>query len=225
MFSIRNVFVFALVLILFASCSKSDQGVIEYKITYDQTKEENPLVNLMPTEMMVYYTDKVILTQIEGWMGIFKSHQLSNLTDSSNVLLMKLLDKKYFYRRSMSDAPLSFESLDIINLTYLDRDTVFRGYLCKQVLVEMLEDSLPKKYMLLYTNDIKVNSPNRNNPFYNIPGVLMNFRMDFKGMSMNLEFVRHRDSIFPENTFAIPSDYKELSREGMTTFFMELTAL
>lgn len=210
---------------LVTGCSKSTEGVVEYKITYDQTKEENPLVNLMPTTMKIYFNEQVILTQIEGWMGIFKSHQLSDLNDSSNVLLMKLLDKKFYYKRKLSEPPLDFEKLNIVRMDYLEADTIFKGYKCKQVIVDVIEDSIPKQYSLLYTNDIKINAPNRNNPFHEIPGVLLTFKMNFKGMSMNLEFISHRDTVFPENTFKIPGDYKELSRDEMTTFFQELTTL
>lgn len=220
----HNIFVI-FILVLVVGCSKPKEGVVEYKITYDQTKEENPLVNLMPTTMKIYYNDQSILTQIEGWMGIFKSHQLSDLSDSTNVLLMKLLDKKYFFKRKMSEAPLSFENLNIVQMNYVNRDTVFKGYNCKQVLVDIMEDSVLMRYKLLYTEDIHIVSPNRNNPFYEIPGVLLNFKMNFKGMSMNLEFLSYRDTVFPENTFKIPDDYKELSREDMTKFFQELTSL
>ncbi len=219
-----QVFIFLIIIMLATSCTPDKEGVIEYNITYKQTKDDNPLINLMPTTMDFYFKNDKILTQIEGWMGIFKSIQLSNLEDSSNVLMMKLLDKKYYYKRQLSDEPLSFEKLDIKQIDYPDNDTIYKGYNCKCVKVVM-NDSLSTTYNLLYTNDIKVVSPNRNNPFDEVPGVLMRFHMNLKGLSLQLEFESYRDTVFPEGTFQIPNDYKEISREEMTNFFNELNAI
>ncbi|PLX18610.1 MAG: hypothetical protein C0599_11990 [Salinivirgaceae bacterium] len=205
-------------------CAKKNEGVIEYKITYKQSKEDNPLINLMPTSMEYYFKDRKILTQIEGWMGVFKSIQISDLSDSSNVLLMKLLDKKYYYRRSLSELPLDFEDLKIDNIEYLSEPIDFKGYKCKQVRIKMA-DSLNSEYLFYYTNDIPVLEPNRNNPFKEIPGVLMRFNMSLQGLSLQLEFENYRDTVFPESVFKIPSDYKEISREEMNQFFNELNAM
>jgi len=221
----KIVLIFSVIVVVVSSCSQKDEGVIEYKITYEQSKEENPLVNLMPTQMNFFFTEDMILTQIEGWMGIFKSHQLSSLQDSTNILLMKLLDKKYYYKRKLSEAPLGFEKVDILKLEYLEKDTLYKGYKCKKVLANVMVDSMRRQFCFLYTNDIKVNSPNRNNPFSQIPGVLMKFNMSFRGIAMQLDFKDYRDTTFTESTFAIPTDYQELSREEMTEFFTKISTL
>jgi hypothetical protein len=215
---------FLITISLLVGCSKKNEGVIEYKITYTQSKEDNPLINLMPTSMEFYFKDNKILTQIEGWMGVFKSIQISDLNDSSNVLLMKLLDKKYYFKRSLNEAPLDFEKLSIKNIEYLDKPIDFKGYKCNQVKIKMA-DSLNSEFVFYYTNDIPVLQPNRNNPFNEIPGVLMRFNMSLQGLSLQLEFEKYRDTVFPENAFKIPSDYKEISREEMNQFFNELNAM
>ncbi|MDA3866754.1 MAG: hypothetical protein PF489_08415 [Salinivirgaceae bacterium] len=221
----RIVLFFLVIFVVFSSCSQKNQGVIEYTITYEQSKEENPLVNLMPTQMNFYFTDDKVLTQIEGWMGIFKSHQLSSLQDSTNILLMKLLDKKFYFTRKLSEDPLAFEKVNILKLDYIEKDTLYKDYKCKQVLAEVMVDSVRRQFRFLYTNDIKVNSPNRNNPFSQIPGVLMKFNMNFRGIAMQMEFKDYRDTTFTESTFEIPADYKEVSREEMTDFFTNISAL
>jgi hypothetical protein len=218
---------FSLVLIitfLVLGCTKKNEGVIVYDITYKQSKEENPIINLMPTTMEFYFKDDLILTQIEGWMGVFKSIQISNLSDSSNTLLMKLLDKKYYYKRSLSDTPLDFERLKINNVEYLKEKVIYKGYDCNQVRIEM-EDSLSSEFVFYYTEIFAVISPNRNNPFNEIPGVLMRFNMSLQGLSLQLDFKEYRDTVFPENTFDIPNDYLEISREEMNQFFNELNAM
>lgn len=218
----------AITLLIFSAlligCTKKNEGVIEYNITYKQSKEENPIINLMPTTMEFYFKDELILTQIQGWMGVFKSIQISNLSDSSNVLLMKLLDKKYFYRRSLNDVPLDFEKLKISKIDYLDEIVDYKGYNCNKVRIQM-GDSVKSEYVFYYTKDIPVKQPNRNNPFNNIPGVLMKFNMSLQGLSLQLDFKDYRDTVFPENTFQIPSDYKEISKEEMNQFFNELNAM
>lgn len=224
MVSVKNSFILLIITFLLIGCAREEEGVIEYNITYAQSKEDNPLINLMPTSMDFYFKDQKVLTQIEGWMGIFRSVQLSDLEDSTNVLMMKLLDKKYYYVRHLSEDPLGFETLDIKKIDHFNNDTVYKGYKCKKARVYM-NDSLSTVFDLLYTDEISIPAPNRNNPFSDIPGVLMQFRMDFKGISLKLDFKEYRDTIFPETTFAIPSDYEKLSRQEMADFFNELNAI
>jgi uncharacterized lipoprotein YehR (DUF1307 family) len=212
------------IITLLVGCSTKNEGVIEYNITYKQSKEENPIINLMPTSMEFYFQDDLVLTQIQGWMGVFKSIQISNLKDSSNVLLMKLLDKKYYYKRSLSDDPLDFEKLEISNIEHLKEVVDYKGYKCNKVRIQM-NDSAKSEFVFYYTKDIPVKEPNRNNPFSSIPGVLMKFNMSLQGLSLQLDFKDYRDTVFPENTFLIPSDYTEISKEEMNQFFNELNAM
>ena len=222
---ILSYIIFLLIInILFLSCKKSNEGVIRYNITYEQSKADNPLINLMPTSMDFYYEDQKILSQIEGWMGIFKSIQLSDLEDSTNVLMVKLLDKKYYHVRQLSEDPLDFEKLDIKRLVFSDNDTIYKGYQCKKVQVVM-NDSAKTIYNMLYTNDINIPKPNRNNPFSDVPGVLMRFNMKIKGIKLHLDFEEARDTTFPQGTFTIPADYKKVSREKLSDFFNELNAI
>ncbi len=224
MVSFRTTSLIFVIIVLFISCTHDDEGVIEYNITYEQSSDDNPLINLMPTSMDFYFKDQKVLTQIQGWMGIFKSIQLSDLEDSTNVLMMKLLDKKYYYVRHLRDEPLGFETLNIKNIDYLDNDTVYKGYNCNRARVYM-NDSAKTVFDLLYTNEIKIPSPNRNNPFSEIPGVLMQFRMEFKGIELRLDFKEYRDTVFPKTTFAVPSSYEKISRKEMSDFFNELNAI
>lgn len=223
----RNIIKAASLLIiiyLIIGCAKKNQGIIEYSITYNQSKEENPIINLMPNSMEFLFKDDLVLTQIEGWMGVFRSIQISNLEDSSNVLLMKLLDKKYYYKRSLNEEPLDFEKIDIKSIEYLDDQIDYKGYNCNRVRIKM-NDSTNTEYIFYYTNDIKVKDPNRNNPFKEIPGVLMRFNMSLQGLSLQLDFKDYRDTVFSEETFNIPDDFSEISREEMNEFFNELNAI
>ncbi|ALO13958.1 hypothetical protein L21SP5_00278 [Salinivirga cyanobacteriivorans] len=221
---LKTILFSLLIIVLLNGCTRNQEGVIEYNISYDQSPDDNPLINLMPTSMDFYFKDQKVLTQIQGWMGIFKSIQLSDLEDSTNVLMMKLLDKKYYYVRHLKDAPLAFETLDIKNIEYLKKDTVYKGFNCNRARVYM-NDSAATKFDLLYTDEIDIPSPNRNNPFIEVPGVLMQFRMEFKGISLQLDFKDYRDTVFPETTFAIPASYEKISRKEMSDFFNELNAI
>ena len=217
----RNVIYISFVTILLFSCVKKKDGIIKYSIEYGVSKDENPLINLLPKEMTYYFHDDVIMSSIEGWMSVFKSIQISNLADSTNTIILKLLDKKYYFKRKFSEPPLSFENITIRKIEKIDSVFMFKNYKCKKAIV-YFNDTIEKPFEIFYTNDIKVKEPNRNNPFRSIPGVLMRFKMEIKSIPTYLEFESFQDTILDKKTFNIPPDYSKMSRNEMEDFFSEL---
>ncbi|WP_152541856.1 hypothetical protein [Saccharicrinis fermentans] len=89
-------------------------------------------------------------------------------------------------------------------ITYInDESKEVAGIQCKKAMVQF--DS-GDPFEVFYTNDIHIDQPNRHTPFRKVPGVLMEFHIDFNGIRFLFKASDISYDSPKKSTFNIPED-------------------
>ena len=206
----RFVFVFiTLGLLVFFGCDSSifkkgiDEGQITYNITYFQSDDENPLVSLLPTTMVIKFKDNSSIGIIEGWMGLFKSSYISNFKKKTNTSTFKVMDKKLAFETKFDEENFGFDPFPSLKIEHTTDEKMISGYKCKRAIATVGEEK-KDTFSIYYTDDIKINNPNWNTPFKEIAGVLMEFQAGMRGVQMKCVACKVEDLEIKDEEFEIP---------------------
>ncbi len=214
-----RVYTIIIVLLVFCfSCKQGndvaiDEGKIEYKISYLENNLDNIATNLLPKKMILSFNDKYSLTRIEGFMGVFSISLISDLRKNKDITLVKFFDSKYVHYGDKNEHSCIFDHVNIESLQFTESETNVAGY--KALSAKIKEEGLKNPYEILYTKDIANVSPNINNPFNEIDGVLLHFELQLNQLRMSLDASEVKGENVNEEIFSVPEDYKEISRENM----------
>lgn len=198
-----------------------NEGIITYDISYFQTEKENPLISLLPTQMTITFKDDKAISVFEGWMGIFSSCLITDVSEGENTTLMKLSDKKYYYISSINEPFIGKEN-DSISIRNSDEFKEIGGYKCYKSEVEV-SNSENNTFDIYYTEELKLKYPNINSPFKDLQGVLMEFQMEINSIEMKLTFNNINTNKVPDSVFSIPAGYNLISRTEMEKILSEIS--
>jgi len=190
-----------------------EEGIITYDITYFQTEKENPLISLLPTQMTITFKGDKAVSVFEGWMGIFSSCLITDISEGENKTLIKLSDKKY-YSVSAIDEPFIGEKIDSIYIKNLEETKDIAGYKCKKSTVKIYNPE-NSSFDIYYTDELNLKYPNINSPFKDIQGVLMEFQMEINSIEMKLTFNNLNTDKIHDSVFNVPEGYHNISRTEM----------
>ncbi len=200
----------------------ADEGVIKYKITYLKNQDENPLISLLPDHLNMYYKDNNVAMIVEGWMGIFKSSFIKKAETCEAVTVLKMLNKKYYYRIVTADAFMGMSGYKSPKITFDDKQKTVLGKTCKHAIVAI--DSINLVFDIYYTHDIAIENPNKHTLYEAIPGVLMEFQLEMNGIPMRLEASEIMDVEVDNQVFEIPEGYEEVTKEKIDEMFASLSS-
>jgi GLPGLI family protein len=200
------------------------QGMIVYDITYLQDESENSLISLLPDSMIYMFKNNSIVQIIEGWGKVFTMMGIVDYEKGTNSALLKVLGKKYHFETPLtSDESFGFDLLNGMEIEYIENETKeISGFLCKKAIVHFTDTVLQSPIEVFYTEDIKIENPNRNNPFKEIPGVLMEYQMSFQRIPMVMKFKYLENIKVKDSEFQVPDDFTKVSKDEMQQFINTL---
>ncbi len=198
----------------FSKSSYSNQGVIDYAITYNDSVEPNYDPSLRPQKMVVKYKDRNMLNRIEAFSGAVFFTFIQNYEKMENVTLIKLLDKKLYFKEPMEVGgyPAAYSEMPELTFELLNETEKFLGYKCSKA-IATFSDSTKQQFEILYTNELAVDNPNKNTPFEPINGVMLKFKVKLYELDMNIEAVSVKKGKVSEEDFVIPTDYELVNKE------------
>lgn len=215
------VLLFSSFVVLMFSCKnnffsgKLDEGVIEYDIEYIEDSKSNPLISLLPTAMSFKFKENNYIAKIEGWMGIFSMAGIYRKSNGTNTAILKIMNEKYYYQSDLNGPAFGFDSMPKMKIVYTDETKEIAGYTCKKATVNFDENPVWKSFDIYWTDEIEVERPNKNNPFDEVKGVIMEYRMSFQKIKMSLKATKVEKIDVLEEEFEIPSDFEKVPREKM----------
>lgn len=222
----KIIWTFSIILnIFFVGCSSiggSDEGAIVYEVIFDeQEKSSNPVIGLLPTEMTLYFKDNSSKTMIEGFMGMFITAYISNCETKKNSILFKVMADRHYCQTDFGEASLGFDPFDGLIIEETTESTDIIGLKANKVNVSF-ENSDIEPFDVYYTKDVKVHNPNWNNPYKEIDGVLLDFRVKMKGITMHLKAKELKKQEISPDIFIIPEGYKEVSPDELNAIVDEI---
>lgn len=207
--AITYFFVFSLVLV---GCAKDgvNEGVIKYDITFnEEEKKTNNVIGLLPTEMEQMFKNGNSKCRIEGFMGMFLTALISNTESKSNSYVFKVMTEKYYCSTKFGEPTLGFDPVTGMHLKRTSERKEIAGYKAYKVKVTFDDPSI-EPYDIYYTDEIKIYNPNWSNPYSEIQGVLLEFRVKMKGITMILKAKEVVKKEIPATEFNIPDGFKKV---------------
>lgn len=193
---------------------KISEGSIVYEITYLDDEEDNLLIALLPKTMTTKFKNNNTISIIEGFWGTFRLIYLSDFSTGQNYSILRILDKKYVYQFDTTQLPAGYDAMENIKIELTNDKTEIAGFTCKSALAHCPEISA-EPLTIYYTNEIKISSPNTNNPFKEIDGVLMGFQVKLAGINMKFLAKEVIEEIVDEDEFVMPDDYKQVTKSEL----------
>ncbi len=214
-----SIFLSVAFLLTIGSCKGPgvNEGVLVYDITYvEAEKASRPVIDLLPTEMRQLFKNNSSKGMIEGFMGMFLTAYISNAKTKTNSLIFKVMADKHYCQTAYGEYSLGFDSVENMRIEYSTEVVEISGLKANKATVYSSDSSF-NDFEILYTKDINIANPNWNNPFKEIDGVLLDFRVKMKGISMYIKLREILDEEVDPAEFVVPEGYKQVSPDSLNT--------
>jgi len=215
----KKVLIFLLFTFFIFSCTRHkveetrDQGYIEYDITYLENKLEKVSLSFMPKTMVLKFNKKYSQNTIDGFMGLISIRNISNIEKNQTTTLLKFLDNKYSYLAKNNEDACCYEMMEKLQIDFLEETKEIANYTCNKAIVTYPASGT--SFPIYYTKNINVKNPNQSNPYNSVDGVLLDFQLKLRGLTMNLTAKKVEFTEISNKEFIIPKDYKYISRSKM----------
>ncbi|WP_430817164.1 hypothetical protein [Carboxylicivirga sp. RSCT41] len=195
--------------------SKNDEGVITYKIVYPEEVTQRGFAAFLPTKMISTFKGKDYKISIKGDLSLYQLDYISRSNGDSTSTLFRIFDKRMYHQHEEDEYLFLFERVDETRLEFIEDQTkVIAGIECKKAIVHFSNPDL-RNITVYYTEEIAIVRPKENSPFDNIPGALMEFDLNFKGLELkciaeevDMKKINSKSFIIPENY--TPSEQGEI---------------
>jgi len=201
------------------ACKRGEnEGTIKYDITFDeQEKKERAIIDMLPNTMNYYFKQGSSVSEI-SFMGMFRTAYVSSVQNQTNSVLFYFMPKGYFCSTKFGEKTLGFDPMPSIVLTHTKEKKEILGFTAHKVHVSF-SDSVHEEYDVWYTKEFNIKNPNWHTPYKEIDGVLLDYRIKMKGISMHLTITSFSDLEVDSAKFAIPKSYKQVSPKEMDDIF------
>lgn len=221
-FFLTPYFLLVCTLLFLNSCkngfnTKNSEGVIHYQINYLDSEKDNPIIALLPQTMDLKFNGLKLSNELTGDMGLFAIRFVVNGEDSTTSTLIRVLGKKYTYKAQLGESIPGYNAFENLVIKY--DSTSYKkiaGVDCYMAEANFIDDKQERQIITMYyTEKLAVPNGNAYNPYSNVPGVLMSFRVKFNGINMEFiaQSIEYKD--VDEKEFSIPEDYEHVDRNGI----------
>jgi hypothetical protein len=198
------------------------EGIIEFKINYQNAEENNLLIGLLPNKLQIKFKENKVALDMTGGMGMFKIVLISNPETETAIQMVKLLNKKFALVLPKDEVDKLFKNqFEINNIEFIEgKDTVIATYNCKKAIVHC---SIPSRsYTVYFTDEFDINNPNWATPFKEINGILMDYYIKMYNIEMHLTNPVVIKEKVDDSIFNLPKDYKIISKEEMDNLLLNI---
>lgn len=190
------------------------EGYIEYEITYMENTLKNIPTELLPRKMLFKFKGDATNQKIDGFLGFFSIFHVVNPKKSINSTFLKVRNFKYYYPGGKRETSVGFDKMEGMKITYQPEMKTLAGYDAQRATISFPDES-KEGFDVYFTNEIPLNSPNRPNPYRQIDGVLLEFRLSLNNLDMHLKAREVVYTSIPDKEFIVPDGYKAVSRSEM----------
>lgn len=170
--------------------------------------------SMLPGSMEMDFKSGKYVTRLSAGMGMFKTTYLINIKDKTFAHTIKLITKKSVLHLNENQVDSMLKLKPQYTITFKKDMKVIAGYKCKHALA--VNDSDAKDtFSIYYTTAIKIKNPNWGTPFQKIPGVMLEYQMQQKGLCMHFTAEKVSFTKVDEKNFIISKDYQELNSKQM----------
>jgi len=218
--------IIGLPLLLAGTCEENSgevtEGVITYDISYPRPLEDKWMEKLMPSEMEMQFKNNNINTELTFGLGMIKIGYITNTQDKHLHEMLKFMRKKNVSHRGTEQVDELIAQIQNHKFELLPDTKSIAGYLCHKAQVKVDSPNNQYFYDLWYTDQINIKDPNWCTPFKDIPGVLMEYRVERFNVVMHFTAIEVEKTEILDTEFMVPKKYKEISIQAMEKNLMDL---
>ncbi len=165
----------------------------------------------MPDKWLFIFSNNKIKHELKASFNVFSLNFISGSPQDSCDVLFSFMDKNLYYPIAINDHFFLYDKNAKVVVTYEpDITKEIAGFNCSKATVKF-EGHEPVD--VFYTDEIQLLEPNRHTPMKIIPGVLMEFAVDYDSLKLKLTAKEFLDENPPVNTFKIPQNAKISNKE------------
>ncbi len=209
-------------ILLGASCSPDKTGGTEEGIIEFDTKaidEQHPLYGLAPSSATLKYKKEKFAMEMST-MGMFNTAIIGDTKTKTVAQTVKFMDIKQACIETEKD--IITDNLDYpLKIEETKETKQIIGFKAHKIRVTMANNPTIT-FDAWYTKDLGLEDCNVLNPYAQIKGVLLDYRVKKMGLEMHFIAKSFKNTEIPESTFEIPASMKIVSKEEMAKFFANL---
>lgn len=208
---------------LFLSCCKDGQGSGKQEGTIEfDTKgvdEKHPFYGLAPSEATLKFKDEKFIMEMST-MGMFNTTIIGDLKAKTMAQTVKFMNIKQACVENENEIKSDNKDYELKIEETKDTKKI-AGYNCRKLKVTMVRD--PNiTFDAWYTKDLGAENCNMLNPYHEVKGMLMDYRVKKMGLEMHFVAKSVKQNEIPESSFEIPASLKIISKDEMKKFFDDL---
>ncbi|MCU0376630.1 MAG: hypothetical protein MUC78_00060 [Bacteroidales bacterium] len=197
------------------------EGEIFFSIRYIKNPSSLPK-DLLPRELTISFRNDLFHTELNAPFGNTGITTIINPKEGIYDTYLNMLSFKYCFRGGSDDIQPGFSSMKGISFRETGKRSEICGLRCNQIEVRL--PGREKVWYVWYTDEIKVENPNRMTPYREIDGVLMDFFYVIG--DAELQFIA--DEVFvrdiPDKDFEKKKNYKEVSDGFLDSLILKMIA-
>lgn len=208
--------------LFFAFCSTDKEGgVNEGLIEFDckGVDEKHPFYGLAPSSATLKFKgDKFVMEM--STMGMFNTSIIGDLKAKTVAQTVKFMNIKQACIENEKE--ILEDNTDYqLKIEETKETKKIAGLNCYKVKVTMIKT--PEiTFDAWYTKELGLENCNALNPYKEVKGMLMDYRVKKMGLEMHFVAKAVKHSEVPDNSFEIPASLKIISKEEMKKFFDDL---
>lgn len=219
-------FFYVLVLIFLLASCKGDsayknmrEGEIYYNIKYI-SNPSSLSSDLLPKELVIAFRNDLFNTSLRTPIGNSGITTVINPKENIFDTYLNLLSFKYYFQGNSKDLQPGFSAMKGMTIHDTGRKSVICGFDCRQARVDIPESETTR--YIWYTDEIRVEKPNRMTPYREIDGVLMDFFYIIGKAEMQFTADEVIVKQIPDKEFEKKKNYKEVSAKFLDALILKM---
>lgn len=197
---------------------KPFEGVINYKISYPDSKFTEAQLAMFPKVMTISVKGSKARTEMN--VGGGTTVEITDYVAKSKIALLNMMGQKYAIKQTAEE--IEKENADQpkgeVNITNETKNIA--GYTCKKAIVTTNDDGVKSTLEVWFTEELGGKDQNFDNPLYkDINGVLLEFSIITPQATMKFSATSIEKKSVSSKDFDIPADYTLTTQEELRSKF------
>lgn len=195
-------------------------GVITYMIDYPKEISDSPTASLLPNQLKLSFKNNMRRYEFKGSYDIFSLDFYSLSENDSSTTVFRFMGNGLIHVGDVGSNFFFFDKKQTPIIELLDNQP-------KQIAQKSCSKAIvnypgSKPFNVYYSEDIDLEMPNRNTPFTEIPGVLLEFYVDYNEVRFHFTARDINYNIPEDSVFAVPNIEKVAAESEIGNLILTL---
>ncbi len=177
------------------------------------------MAGVAPSKMTLKFKQDKFAVEMST-MGVFTTTFITDPQTKTLTQMVRVWDDKMACVENENDIIKELEDYKL-TFEYTKETKEIAGFKCKKAIATKVNDP-SQKFDVWYTEEINVKSPNFSNPYGEIKGMLMEYRLQKFDLELTFKAISVTDEKIPAETFSLPAYYNIVTVDSMKSFFKHI---